>query len=86
MKRQDTRKKLMAADAEVFIFVFFWCQACLNFYSIIIVILQVLDTYRKMVAAKQKKRPLTKKEKEQMWKTLRDREAIVKQLDTGAPM
>lgn len=23
MKRQDTRKKLMAADAEVFIFVFF---------------------------------------------------------------
>jgi hypothetical protein len=36
-----------------------------------------------MAAAKQKKRPLSKKEKDQMWKILRDREAIVKQLDTG---
>ncbi|XP_046438468.1 transcriptional adapter 3-B-like [Daphnia pulex] len=59
MKRQEIRKKLIAADAEV------------------------LDVYRKMAAAKQKKRPLSKKEKDQMWKILRDREAIVKQLDTG---
>lgn len=36
-----------------------------------------------MAAAKQKKRPLSKKEKEAAWKALRDREAIVKQIDTG---
>jgi hypothetical protein len=36
-----------------------------------------------MATAKQKKRPITKKEKEQAWKALRDREAIIKQLDTG---
>ena len=43
---------------------------------------EVVDIYRKMAAAKQKKRPISKKEKEQAWKSLRDREAIVKQLDT----
>lgn len=44
----------------------------------------MVDIYRKMAAAKQKKRPITKKEKDQAWKVLRDREAIVKQLDTNA--
>lgn len=43
---------------------------------------QILDIYRKMAAAKQKKRPVTKKEKDAAWKALRDREAIVKLLDT----
>jgi len=59
MKRQEVRKRLSAADAEV------------------------LDIYRKMASAKQKKRPITKKEKDLAWKALRDREAIVKQLDTA---
>ncbi len=36
-----------------------------------------------MASAKQKKRPITKKEKDLAWKALRDREAIVKQLDTA---
>ena len=39
-----------------------------------------------MASAKQKKRPLSKKEKEAAWKALRDREAIVKQLDTGTSL
>ena len=43
----------------------------------------MLDNYRKMAAAKLKKRPVTKKEKDAAWKALRDREAIVKQLDVG---
>jgi len=64
MKRQEYKKILMAADAEV------------------------LDAYRKLAPNKQqKKRPITTKEKAQLqtqaWKALRDREAIIKQLDTG---
>ena len=48
---------------------------------------QVLDIYRKLSSNKLKKRPVTAEEKSQLqnlaWKALRDREAIVKQLDTG---
>jgi len=48
---------------------------------------EVLDVYRKLSSNKLKKRPVTAKEKAQLqnlaWKALRDREAIVKQLDTG---
>ena len=48
----------------------------------------MLDAYRKLAPNKQqKKRPITTKEKAQLqtqaWKALRDREAIIKQLDTG---
>jgi len=63
IKRQEVKKMLTAADAEV------------------------LDVYRKLSSNKLKKRPVTAKEKAQLqnlaWKALRDREAIVKQLDTG---
>jgi len=40
-----------------------------------------MEHYRRVTAARQKKRTLTKKEKDATWKALRDREALVKQLD-----
>lgn len=42
---------------------------------------EVMDCFRKVTAAKQKKRNLTKKEKDLAWKVLRDRESILKLLD-----
>ena len=42
---------------------------------------QVLETYRKIVAAKQKRKPLSKGEREAAWKAVRDREILVKNLD-----
>ena len=43
---------------------------------------EVMDSFRKVTAAKQKKRNLTKKEKDIAWKALRDRESILKLLDS----
>ena len=43
---------------------------------------EVMDSFRKVTAAKQKKRNLTKKEKDTAWKALRDRESILKLLDS----
>lgn len=43
--------------------------------------LQVLDAYRKITSARQKKRTPTKKEKDGAWKALKEREAISKQLE-----
>ncbi|OWF35458.1 Transcriptional adapter 3-B [Mizuhopecten yessoensis] len=56
MKKQEIRKKLAAADAEV------------------------LDAYRKIQAARQKKKTPTKKEKDAAWKALKERDALVKVL------
>lgn len=41
-----------------------------------------MDAFRRIMAARQKKRSPTKKEKDQAWKTIKEREALVKQLDT----
>ena len=43
--------------------------------------LQVLEIFRKTTAAKLKKKQLQKKEKEQAWKALKDREALIKSLE-----
>lgn len=42
---------------------------------------EVLENYRKIVAAKQKRKPLSKGEREAAWKAVRDRELLVKNLD-----
>jgi len=42
---------------------------------------EVMECFRKVTAAKQKKRNLTKKERDMAWKALRDRESILKLLD-----
>ena len=42
---------------------------------------EVMECFRKVTAAKQKKRNLTKKERDMAWKSLRDRESILKRLD-----
>ncbi|KFQ23973.1 Transcriptional adapter 3, partial [Mesitornis unicolor] len=42
---------------------------------------EVMDAFRKIMAARQKKRTPTKKEKDQAWKTLKERESILKLLD-----
>jgi hypothetical protein len=68
MKRQEVRKKLIAADAEVFFFEESSFVIKLNLLHDS-QLLKVLDIFRKMTAAKQKKRPLSKKEKEQIQKT-----------------
>lgn len=56
MTKQELRRKLQAADAEV------------------------MDAYRRITAARQKKKTPTKKEKEQAYKALREREGIIKTL------
>jgi len=43
--------------------------------------LEVMDAYRKILCAKQKKRPPSKKEKDMAIKALKDREVITKQID-----
>ncbi|XP_026289353.1 transcriptional adapter 3 [Frankliniella occidentalis] len=42
---------------------------------------EILENYRKIVAAKQKRKPLSKLERDAAWKAVRDREIIVKNLD-----
>ncbi|KAJ9584598.1 hypothetical protein L9F63_021068 [Diploptera punctata] len=42
---------------------------------------EVLDMYRKITAAKQKKKSPSKEEVEQVWKCLKDRELLLKQID-----
>ncbi|CAK7312912.1 hypothetical protein VULLAG_LOCUS17128 [Vulpes lagopus] len=42
---------------------------------------KVMDAFRKIIAAQQKKRTPTKKEKDQAWKTRKERESILKLLD-----
>lgn len=42
---------------------------------------KLLEAYRKVQSARQKKRQPTKKEKDAVWKILHEREAIMKQLD-----
>ncbi|XP_071795539.1 transcriptional adapter 3-B-like [Asterias amurensis] len=43
---------------------------------------ETMDAFRRIMAARQKKRSPTKKEKDQAWKTIKEREGLVKQLDT----
>ncbi|XP_032068183.1 transcriptional adapter 3 [Thamnophis elegans] len=43
---------------------------------------EVMDAFRKIMAARQKKRTPTKKEKDQAWKSLKERESILKLLDS----
>lgn len=42
---------------------------------------EVIEMYRKVIAAKQKKKPLSKKEQETVWKALKDRDALLKSID-----
>lgn len=44
---------------------------------------EVTEAYRRIIIAKQKKRSPTKKEKEQAWKALKERENILKQLENN---
>lgn len=43
---------------------------------------EVLEMYRKVTSAKQKKKPLSKKEQDAVWKALKDRDAILMSLDS----
>ena len=43
---------------------------------------QIIFLYRKITAARAKKKPPTKKEREQAWKALKEREIILRQLET----
>ena len=43
---------------------------------------EVKDAYTKIAAANIKKRSPTKKEKDTAWKSIKDREAIIKQLES----
>ncbi|XP_052424690.1 transcriptional adapter 3 [Carassius gibelio] len=42
---------------------------------------EVMEAFRRIMAARQKKRTPTKKEKDQAWKALKERESILKLLD-----
>jgi transcriptional adapter 3 len=42
---------------------------------------EVLDIYRKITASKQKKKPPTKDEMDLAWKSLKDRELLLRQID-----
>ncbi|XP_054161572.1 transcriptional adapter 3-A-like [Oppia nitens] len=44
--------------------------------------MEVTEAYRRVVSAKQKKRPLTKKEKDVAFKAIKDREQVLKQLQS----
>ena len=44
---------------------------------------EIMDAFRKVAASKQKKKGMTKKEKDAAWKILRDREAVLKLIDTS---
>ena len=43
---------------------------------------EVMEAYRKITAARSKKKPPTKKEREQAWKALKEREIILRQLES----
>ena len=43
---------------------------------------EVMEAYRKITAARSKKKPPTKKERDQAWKALKEREIILRQLET----
>jgi transcriptional adapter 3 len=43
---------------------------------------QVKESYSRISAARVKKRALTKKEKDAAWKSIKDREIILKQLES----
>ena len=43
---------------------------------------EVMDAYRKISQARAKKKPPTKKERDQAWKALKEREIIIKQLES----
>ncbi|XP_038053280.1 transcriptional adapter 3-B-like isoform X1 [Patiria miniata] len=43
---------------------------------------EAMDAFRRIMAAKQKKRSPTKKERDQAWKIIKEREALVKQLES----
>ena len=42
---------------------------------------EVMEAFRRIMAARQKKRSPTKKEKDQAWKALKERDSILKLLD-----
>ena len=42
----------------------------------------VMEAYKKISAARSKKKPPSKKEREQAWKALKEREIILKQLES----
>lgn len=42
---------------------------------------EVMEGFRRIMAARQKKRMPTKKEKDQAWKALKERDSILKLLD-----
>lgn len=42
---------------------------------------EVMEGFRRIMAARQKKRTPTKKEKDQAWKSLKERDSILKLLD-----
>ena len=42
----------------------------------------VMEAYKKISTARSKKKPPTKKEREQAWKALKEREIILKQLES----
>lgn len=52
----------------------------------VICVFKVMEAYRKVQIAKQKKKTPTKKEREAVVKALKDREQIVKALDVWAPL
>ena len=43
---------------------------------------EAMEAYRKITAARSKKKPPTKKEREQAWKALKEREIILRQLES----
>ena len=43
---------------------------------------EVMEAYRKISQARAKKKPPTKKEREQAWKALKERDIILKQLES----
>ena len=43
---------------------------------------EVMEAYRKISQARSKKKPPTKKEREQAWKALKERDIILKQLES----
>ena len=43
--------------------------------------LEVMEAYKKISSARSKKKPPSKKEREQAWKALKEREIILKQLE-----
>ena len=61
----------------------------LSDFSFIIIILrlsvadkEVCETYKKIAIARSKKKSPSKKEKDNAWKALKDRETILKQLES----